>query len=189
MIPQNLIDSVVSDRVNINNYISTLISPLVCEIGIRYGNHFARVLTDNVCAAVAVDPWRLSESQDCDPEAPYTQIDLDQQHDEFVARYCGDPRVIVYRLTSLEAANKCEDNYFDFIYIDGNHKYEHCKNDLNAWWPKVKIGGILAGHDYINVRDFGVIQAVDEFKVENKISSDNFYVNQEAYASYYIFKE
>lgn len=189
MIPQNLIDCIKNDRTQISDYISALDCPVVCEIGIRFGDNFARLLTRNVCVAVAVDPWRLFESKDCDPEAPYTQQDLDKQHDSFVSRFLTDARVMLDRMTSLEASTRYEDEYFDFIYIDGNHKYEHCKNDLNAWWSKVKKGGILAGHDYINVRDFGVIQAVEEFKLENNISPDNFYKNQDEYASYYIFKE
>lgn len=189
MIPQLLIDAVQNERLNISNYIIHLDSPVIGEIGIRFGGHFKSLFTQNVKAAVAVDPWRLFESQDCDPEAPYTQLDLDQQHDEFKTRYVGDDRVTVERTTSLEAAAKYPDEYFDFVYIDGNHKYEHCKNDLVTWWPKVKTGGIIAGHDYINVRDFGVIRAVEEFKSENNILQNNFYRNQEDYASYYILKE
>jgi len=189
MIPKILTEAIIQDRLNISNYIIHIDNAKVCEIGIRFGGHFNSILTENVKIAVAVDPWRLFESQDCDPEAPYTQNDLDKQHDDFKTRYAGDERVIVERTTSLDAAKHYENEYFDFIYIDGNHKYQHCKNDLDAWWSKVKKGGVLAGHDYINVRDFGVIQAVEEFKKENNISLDNFFVNYEQYASYYIFKE
>lgn len=188
MIPQTLKDAVDKDRTGISNYIIQLSSPKICEVGVRFGNHFRKVFTDNVEIAVAVDPWRLFESQDCDPDASYTQQDLDKQYEDFTKSFDGDKRVIVERDISLNAAQKYSDNYFDFIYIDGNHKYGHCKNDLNAWWSKVKVGGILAGHDYINVRDFGVIQAVTEFKLENNILEENIFINQEEYASYYILK-
>lgn len=189
MIPQTLIDCVRKSRTNISNYLAQLPSPNICEVGVRFGDNFSTLLTSNVEVAVAVDPWMLFESQECDPEATYTQQDLDRQCDDFKIRFLDkDSRVKLNRSTSLEAAINYPDHYFDFIYIDGNHTYHHCKSDLTAWWPKVKIGGILAGHDYINHRDYGVIQAVEEFKSENSISSENSFTNEENYASYYLMK-
>ncbi len=55
----------------------------------------------------------------------------------------------------------------DFVYIDGDHTYGGCKLDLEIWYPRVKKGGILSGHDYFNgnikeCKDCGVKKAVDE---------------------------
>ena len=36
----------------------------------------------------------------------------------------------------------------DFVYIDANHNYECVKEDIEHWYPKVKVGGIIAGHDF-----------------------------------------
>ena len=55
---------------------------------------------------------------------------------------------IPMRMTSLEAATRFEDESLDFVFIDAAHEYEHVKEDLNAWYPKIKKGGILAGHDF-----------------------------------------
>lgn len=55
---------------------------------------------------------------------------------------------IPMRMTSLEAATKFEDASLDFVFIDAAHEYEHVKEDLNAWYLKIKRGGILAGHDF-----------------------------------------
>lgn len=52
------------------------------------------------------------------------------------------------RMPSLQAAKLFEDDSLDFVFIDGSHEYVDVKNDINAWLPKVKMGGILAGHDY-----------------------------------------
>jgi SAM-dependent methyltransferase len=52
------------------------------------------------------------------------------------------------KITSVEASKKFEDNSIDFVFIDASHEYEDVKNDIISWMPKVKSGGILAGHDY-----------------------------------------
>ena len=62
---------------------------------------------------------------------------------------------------SLDVVNNYEDGSIDFCFIDASHEYEDVKADLLAWLPKVKDGGILAGHDY-DVAWQGVIKAVDE---------------------------
>ncbi len=50
----------------------------------------------------------------------------------------------------------------DFIFIDANHEYEYVKKDIELYWPKVKSGGVLCGHDYSGGHP-GVTTAVDEF--------------------------
>jgi hypothetical protein len=37
---------------------------------------------------------------------------------------------------------------FDFVYLDGGHKRKDLESDCKAWYPKIKIGGILGGHDW-----------------------------------------
>jgi predicted O-methyltransferase YrrM len=64
-----------------------------------------------------------------------------------------------YRMHSVEAAEKYEDNSLDLVCIDASHDYEDVKNDILAWLPKVKVGGILAGDDFLHS---GVYQAVKE---------------------------
>jgi hypothetical protein len=53
-----------------------------------------------------------------------------------------------------------EDVSIDFLFIDANHSYESVKKDLELWYPKVKYGGVISGHDY-NSKD--VKRAVDEY--------------------------
>ncbi len=50
----------------------------------------------------------------------------------------------------------------DFIFIDANHEYAYVKQDIELYWPKIKPGGFLCGHDYSGGHP-GVTQAVDEF--------------------------
>ena len=52
------------------------------------------------------------------------------------------------RARSVDAAKKYPDKSLDFVFIDGDHKYDAVCEDIRAWLPKVKPGGLLAGHDY-----------------------------------------
>ena len=67
------------------------------------------------------------------------------------------------RLPSVKASPCFEDGELDFVFIDGEHSYEAAKADIEAWWHKVRSGGLLMGHDYDRQRFPGVCRAVDEF--------------------------
>jgi hypothetical protein len=76
-------------------------------------------------------------------------------------------------MTSVEAATKIPDHSLDFVYIDARHDYESVKEDVEAWCSKVRPGGIMAGHDYVDgdlpEGEFYVKSAVDEFFGEREI--------------------
>jgi predicted O-methyltransferase YrrM len=92
---------------------------------------------------------------------------------------CGvNEFVIPIQSTSLEAANNFEDNSLDFVHIDASHLYEDVIEDIRAWYPKVKPGGLITGDDYSWP---GVQKAVHEFFDSNTIvvcNSDNNYPGQ-----------
>lgn len=129
-----------------------------------------------------VDPWTdLPGYRDLpyDHEANYHET-LTRML-PFVGRY------LILRKTSLEAASQFEDGSLDFVYLDGDHRYEAVRADLEAWYPKVRRGGMLAGDDYGFLPEqsvdfglgnepliFGVKRAVDEFVVahEKNVSID-----------------
>ena len=60
-----------------------------------------------------------------------------------------EDRGIMIRATSKISSNFFEDNSLDFVYIDANHAYEYVKEDIELWYPKVKSGGYVMGHDYL----------------------------------------
>lgn len=62
---------------------------------------------------------------------------------------------------SHEIVSQYKDNSIDFLFLDASHEYEDVKRDIQMWLPKVKSGGIFAGHDY-HPDWSGVISAVDE---------------------------
>lgn len=64
--------------------------------------------------------------------------------------------------TSLRAASLFPRGSVDFVFIDAAHDYTNVKADLLAWWPKIRPGGVLAGHDYSEPWP-EVVRAVNDF--------------------------
>lgn len=58
-------------------------------------------------------------------------------------------------------------NDLDFVYIDGDHRYESVKKDIELYYPKIKKGGVLAGHDY---NYYDVSRAVIEFANKSNLN-------------------
>lgn len=76
-------------------------------------------------------------------------------------QYALGDRLSICRMDSLEAAKEVADESLDFVFIDADHSYEGCRADIHAWSPKVRHGGMIAGHDYDAFWP-GVIRAVTE---------------------------
>jgi len=81
------------------------------------------------------------------------------------------PQLKIVKLASKEAVTLFPkkyfpNGYFDIVYIDAEHTYEAVKQDIKLWWPLLRVGGILCGHDYWDGEESGrypgVNQAVDE---------------------------
>jgi hypothetical protein len=79
----------------------------------------------------------------------------------------------IIKKASIEAARDVPDRSLDFIYIDADHRFEYVVMDLFFWTPKVRSGGIIAGHDYENVPGHHrthVIEAVQGFTIQHQIN-------------------
>lgn len=102
---------------------------------------------------------------------------------EFIStRFKSNKKIFVQKAFSFEAIRDYNNNIFDFIYHDASHLYEDIKLDLKLWLPKLKAGGLICGHDYINFDNFGVIKAVDEFCNEHNFEMIIFNENGGDYA-------
>lgn len=72
----------------------------------------------------------------------------------------GEENIHTMDMESLVAATRCQDDQFDFVFIDSSHLYEMTKAEIRLWVHKIKTGGVLAGHDYADNSE--VRQAVNE---------------------------
>jgi hypothetical protein len=120
-----------------------------------------------------------------------------------------EDRGIMLRCDSEIGSKIFEDESLDFVYIDANHAYSFVKQDISLWWPKVKKGGWICGHDYLDIdwwNDknfdkngvdkhiwneygyfgmFGVNPAVQEFCKETELIP---YITSEFFGSWFVKK-
>ena len=130
------------------------------EIGVAEGRSSYDFLSMGVPTLFMVDNWgTLDQKGDGGFEQSWHDENY-RQAKERVKEF-GD-KAIFLRGKSVDMAEKIYDCSLDWCYIDADHSYEGTKNDLWAWALKVKLGGIIAGHDYDN-EAYGVTQAVQEF--------------------------
>lgn len=71
------------------------------------------------------------------------------------------PQLQFIGCASSLAKDKIKDNSVDLLFLDASHEYDQTKKELEDYWPKIKPGGLLLGHDY-RTKSPGVIQAVNE---------------------------
>lgn len=163
---------------------------VVIEVGVQEGTFASFILKKtNPKKLFLIDCWRHQDSIVYDDKE--ANLPDDQQEKLYLAvkkHFANDPRVIIIRKFSTEAASQFADESIDWIYIDANHSYPTAKEDLDLWWPKVKKGGILSGHDYIVRPSFGVVQALNEFLIKNKLSLSYLTVEEGQHDSWAIKK-
>lgn len=137
------------------------------EVGSFLGRstaHLGQLIRDSgkVIKALAVDPWIGSPN-----DHQVLRDIIAQNGGDLSAAFkrnmeaCGVAKYVTpVQLHSVDAALKLNDNTVDFVFIDGDHSVEAVRADLAAWWPKVKPGGWLGGHD---LPEPGPLAASDEF--------------------------
>lgn len=151
--------------------LARLVQPrLVVEVGVAFGYHAEFLLSQlGAIEYIGVDPY-LAGYDKTDPfvadvanlfqASPETA--LDRLYDAVASRLTSTfpGRATLYRETSHEASLRFSDSSIDFVFIDGDHRFDAVVRDLKDWWPKVGPGGVLVGDDYDwqSVRD-----AVDRF--------------------------
>lgn len=117
-----------------------------------------------------IDTW-LGSDEDAHTKDNYVQNN--SLYELFISNIEPVKHIInPIRATSAEASTYYSDNSVDIVFIDACHTYECVKKDIQLWFPKVKNGGILSGHDYTSSWP-GVVLAVDGVLGQSNIESRN----------------
>jgi len=144
------------------------------EIGVAFGGHCESLLSMNCIKKIyGVDPYKHD----------FNYVDaMNMPQDEFDELYkFTTGRLSVFgekythiRKSGLDAVCIIPE-ILDFVYIDGDHSYEGVKKDFKIWYNKVRIGGIVGGHDYNHIDLPGVMRAIDEccYSLELKINVES----------------
>ena len=156
----------------------------VIEIGVDKGD-FSKIILDksNPKKLILIDPWiEMLDIQNQD-------INHAQKYESVKKMFKNDSRVEIIKKSSGEAFTNIKNNSVDWIYIDGDHKYQSCLADLRNYSDKIKNDGYICGHDWVTKekKGFGVNQAVEEFIKETGFILCGL-TNEQNFKSYVIAK-
>ena len=123
-----------------------------------WNGEFSRAILETTAPEqlVLIDPWEMLAERGEGPAVHRKWDDADFMGDMYfrVAGAFADlPHVILCKGYSVPVLSSFPDDYFDWVYIDGNHRYEHVSADLRIAAAKVRPGGIIAGDDFFWKQD------------------------------------
>lgn len=141
------------------------------EVGCKEGRttgHILKTVPDS--RVIAIDPWcAMPQQKGVQGGETYEEWDFEAIESAFWGNV-GDhrDRCMMKRRFSEEAAREVAETQrsmavapIDAVFIDAAHDYENVKLDIHRWWPLVRPGGMLIGHDF-NHKWPGVERAVAE---------------------------
>jgi predicted O-methyltransferase YrrM len=129
------------------------------EIGVDRGR-FSEFMLQNMTDLhlLCVDPW-------------YWKLRGRSRYESTVRRLepFGE-RATIIRKMSMDALVDVKDGSLDFVYVDGDHTFDFVMSDIIWWARKVRLGGVVAAHDYYRFRGGGVVPAIDVYTQQHNIT-------------------
>jgi len=136
---------------------------VIVEIGSFLGVSTETFLLHEPKKMYAIDPWGLAGNSTglAPPEREPNEADhftedhggWDGVEQKFRDRVKSYQNIEIIKNFSVEAAKNFEEESLDFVYVDGNHEWEHVANDITSWWPKIKVNGYMGGHDFYETKE------------------------------------
>jgi len=175
----------IKNRVELAKYFNELGFTSGAEIGVCSGR-YSEILCQSMLGLqlLAIDSW--------------ANIRNIEKEEEKARKKLATYNVVIIKSRSMDAVKDVQDNSLDFVFIDAGHDYDSVKGDVAEWSKKVKVGGIVSGHDYYvfpNSGNRGVIDAVDEYvKTHNlKLFTTSWdkrnHVSDDRQPCWYFFKK
>jgi hypothetical protein len=144
------------------------------EVGTFQGEFSKEILENWEGTLYMVDVWRELSDKEYLDSSNHGNFENGVYHEAMNNIKGLEDRAIMIRASSEISSRIFEDNSLDFVYIDANHAYDYVVQDIDLWYPKVKNGGYLCGHDYINLDWYNDPNFLDN-KKDKHIYSNNFY--------------
>lgn len=163
--------------------------PIAVEVGTAEGLFSEDLLRIGVHILYSVDNWEhipgVTGDGNSSPKWHLSNFVAAKQR---LSKY-GE-RSIILKGMSVQMADKIPDNSLDLVYLDGAHYTSGVLADLNAYYPKLKSGAVMSGHDWLNTEDYGVNDAVNRFVSGLNLGIEVFTIpeNNIKDASFYFIK-
>lgn len=153
----------VKHRNEIPEFLKTVgLNKRICEVGVWLGKYHWHLMMADPDLLVGVDLFE---------DVPGTKGE--DRYQSLLDELYNVPEVEnrLIKGDSRTAWEIFDPEYFDFVYIDADHRYEYVSKDVHRWWTRVRPGGVMAGHDYAPAPPkrhwgSGVIRAVNELAAE-----------------------
>lgn len=201
-------------HINIRQDLTNLFTHLNYKLGVELGSYkgdFASHILNNWNGnLICIDLFDREDNYDLNKINGFYAKDV--QKNTVLNNFNHNTRnnrnnILTIQSDTISAAKFFPDNYFDFIYIDADHRYESVIKEMHAWYPKLKSNGLFSGHDYLPnfdhslknnnifqphnpsefVGEFGVNTAVIEFTQLHNLSYQ--LTNEPYWKSWYLFKQ
>jgi hypothetical protein len=130
---------------------------VMCEIGVFKGD-LSKFMIDNL-KPKELHLIDIFQGQMCSGDKDGNNVvwvNLNEEYEKIKNDFSIHENVSIHKGFSSNILNEFKDEYFDLIYIDGDHTYSGVKNDLNLSYNKIKQGGFICGHDYTKLMFEGV---------------------------------
>ena len=171
------------------NLMRELNLPLIAaECGVAEGLHSKDLLLAGIEKLYLIDVWQSM------PNLIGDASNWQNFHDrnyllamDFIKGY--EHKTVVLKGLTSEMAKRVPDNSLGMCYLDASHDYLSVLQDLELYLPKIVDGGIMAGHDFLNVWDYGVNQAVIEFAAARNYEVHTIPEDKEEDAGFYFIKK
>lgn len=137
------------------------------EVGVAAGRYSEKIATINPQLKLyGIDPWEEHKAY-----VSYNQNSLTTLYRRAQRRLNKYKNFQFVKAYSMDALANFKDESVDFVYIDANHQEPYVTQDITGWIKKLKLGGIIAGHDYIRLKRerCDVIGAVNNYTENNKV--------------------
>lgn len=162
-----------TNRVDLAKFFAKAGAKTGVEVGVAHGK-YSQILLDNNPGVklYGVDSYEVYEGyKDYQLQRTFEALRADAH-----TRLDDYPNYTFVRKRSMDALADFEDGRLDFVYIDANHSAPWVGDDIREWAKKVRVGGIVSGHDYARVNGhrhegdrYAVVQSVNKYVADNHI--------------------